>query len=62
MKIEISIDESEVENFIQETGKKRSDVHEALEEYFLAVIEDHSEEREEHVLAFLDDIVEEDED
>jgi tRNA splicing ligase len=62
MKIEINIDESEVESIIQETGKKRSDVHEALEEYFHIVIEDQSDEREEHVLSFLDDIVEDDED
>ena len=61
MKIEINIDEDEVERLMSETGKKRADVHEALEEYFHAVIEDSSDEREEHVLAFLDDIVEEDE-
>jgi hypothetical protein len=59
MKIEINIDEDEVERLMGETGKKRADVLEALEEYFHAIIEDNSDEREEHVLAFLDDIVEE---
>jgi hypothetical protein len=61
MKIEININEDEVDSFIAETGKKRVDVQEALEEYFQAIIEDNSDEREEFVLTVLDDIIEEDE-
>ena len=58
MKIEININEDEIERLMEDTGKKRADVQDALEEYFHAIVEDNSDEREDFVLTVLDDIVE----
>ena len=58
MKIEININEDEIERLMEDTGKKRADVQDALEEYFQAIVEDNSDEREDFVLTVLDDIVE----
>jgi hypothetical protein len=62
MKIEINIDESEIEQIIKVTKAKRDEVKEVLEEWFHGVVEDFNDSRVDDVIEMIGVEEEEEED